>query len=69
MKLGDTIRRTSMWDTVIRENIDAAELKKSNELLAKGGFDFEVMRDGKFVPVPKLVIHKARPEECESCQA
>jgi hypothetical protein len=70
MKIGDTIRRTSFFgDVVIRENIDANELKKSKELLAKGECDFEVLVDGKFVPVPKLIIHKAPPTGCSACEA
>jgi len=67
MKPNDTIRRTSAWgDVVIRENITEQEVK--NYLaMQKEGFDFEVLVDGEYKPVPKLMIHKARPEECESC--
>lgn len=70
MKIGDTIRRTSMFgDVVIRENISAEEAKKSKDLM-KEGFTFEVLKDNKWEEVKPLIIHQREiPPECESCSA
>ena len=70
MKIGNTIRRTSMFgDVVIRENISAEEAKKSKDLM-KEGFTFEVFKDSKWEEVKPLIIHqRAVPESCEACSS
>jgi hypothetical protein len=70
MKTGDTIRRTDIMGTVVERIIKSdSELYLYNSQLDLG-YEFEVLVDDVYVPVPKtLRIHKAPPESCESCSA
>ena len=69
IKIGDTIRRTSMWgDVVTRELQSEAEIKNYKQMQHEG-FTLEKLVDGEFVEVPKVTIHKAPPESCPSCEA
>jgi len=69
MKIGDTIRRTSMWgDVVTREIKSDAEIKNYKDM-QRDGFTLEVLVGKEFVPVPKLIIHRARPTGCSACES
>jgi len=70
MKIGDTVRRTDIMGTVVERVIKSeSELHLYNSQLDLG-YEFEVLVDGKYVPVvKKLRIHKAPPESCPSCEA
>lgn len=70
MRVGDTIRRTTPWETVTREITDGNDLRIQEKMLREGAADFEVMTDEGFVAVPKIVVHQREiPEECQSCSA
>ena len=70
MKQNDTIRRTDIMGTVVERVIKSeSELHLYTSQLDLG-YEFEVLVDGKYVPVAKaLRIHKAPPESCESCSS
>ena len=71
MQIGDTIRRTTLWGDVVQKTIhDIDDLKSQKKMLNEGTADFEVLKNGKWEFVPKLVIHQREvPESCESCSA
>lgn len=71
MQVGDTIRRTTLWGDVVQKTIhDIDDLKSQKKMLNEGTADFEVLKNGKWEFVPKLVIHQREvPESCESCSA
>ena len=69
MKIGDTIRRTSMWGDVITREITSDKEIENYKQMQKEGFVLEVLVDGGWVEVPMIRIHKAPPESCESCSS
>lgn len=71
MQVGDTIRRTTLWGDVVQKTIhDIDDLKSQKKMLNEGTADFEVLKNGKWEFVPKLMIHQREvPESCESCSA
>lgn len=69
MKIGDTIRRTSMWGDVVTREIQSEKEIENYKQMQKEGFTLEVLVDGKYVEVPNIRIHKAPPESCPSCEA
>lgn len=68
MKIGDTIRRTSMWGDVVTREITSDKEIENYKQMQKEGFTLEVLVDGKYVEVPNIRIHKAPEEPCLSCQ-
>lgn len=71
MQIGDTIRRTTAWGDVVQKTIhDIDDLRSQNKMLNEGTADFEVLKNGKWEFVRKLVIHQREvPESCESCSS
>ncbi len=69
MKIGDTIRRTSMWGDVVTRDIQSEKEIENYKKMQKEGFVLEVLDGDKWVEVPVVRIHKAPPESCESCSS
>ena len=69
MKIGDTIRRTSMWGDVVIREINSEKEIENYKQMQKEGFTLEVLVNGKYIEVPNIRIHKATPESCPSCEA
>ena len=69
MKIGDTIRRTSMWGDVVTREIQSEKEIENYKQMQKEGFTLEVLVDGKYVEVPNIRIHKAPPAPCPSCES
>ena len=69
MKIGDTIRRTSMWGDVVIREINSEKENENYKQMQKEGFTLEVLVNGKYIKVPNIRIHKAPPESCESCSS
>ena len=69
MKIGDTIRRTSMWGDVVTREIKNDKEIDNYKQMQKEGFILEVWRKDKWEEIPVIRIHKAPPESCESCSS
>ena len=69
MKIGDTIRRTSMWGDVVTRDIQSEKEIENYKQMQKEGFVLEVLVGDKWVEVPMVRIHKAPPEStCIACE-
>jgi hypothetical protein len=70
MKVGDIIRRSTPWDEIQKTIHDIDDLRLQEKMHREGKADFEVLVNGKWETVPKLVIHqKPIDEGCTSCHA
>lgn len=70
MQVGDSITRTTPWDSIVKTIHDIDDLKAQEKMHREGTADFKVLENGVWVDVPRLVIHQREiPAECESCSA
>ena len=70
LQLGQTIRRTSLWDDVVIRELQSEQEINNYYAMQKEGFALEVLIDNTWQSVPRLVtIHRAPPESCEACSA
>ena len=68
LQIGQTVRRTSLWDEVVVRDLQSDQEIANYYAMQKEGFKLEVLKAGEWVGVPKpLTIHRAAPEECVAC--
>ena len=68
MKVNDKVKQTSMFGEEVPFTIHDPEALEMHKKLHKEGYEYAVLTNGEWVPVPRLRIHqKAIPDECESC--
>ena len=69
MKIGDTIRRTDIMGTATQHTIHDIRWLEQHKAAHKSGYEYEVLKDGEWEVVPRIVIHqKAIPDACVSCE-
>lgn len=69
MKPGDTIKRKSPWGDEIIKTLHNIDDVRAHEKMHKEGFDIDVLKNGHWEPLPRVVIHRAPKEDCTSCEA
>jgi hypothetical protein len=70
LQIGQTVRRTSLWDEVVVRDLQSEQEIANYYAMQKEGFTLEVLIDGTWHEVSRpLTIHRAAPESCAACEA